>query len=182
MTEEEVRDEVDAQPEPKRERRPRKPRGPRGQKKYKGRLCKNVSVYPTDETLRVLGGNSTNACQPAVNCWAHLLRQETLGLERILEPDDWRILALSHQEGQLKITPDFDNPGVILAEMVEACSRRLGVSEAEQEAHTKLARYLREQGYVRVWAILFALEYRVAQSIPVEGDAWWELGNRALPE
>jgi hypothetical protein len=164
------------------------------------RSDKRYSVYPAPKAVEVLG-NSAPALNRAIECWAALLARATADNAKKLWNDvhrngikEWCVLADTLKE--MLFTPEFANPGELLATAVEDVNRleNIGSTWLEMEIDdgynaieqgdqyiALLVQKLRDLDYAHAWAVIVAVQWfweHHDQGIDVSKDDWWTLAFR----
>ena len=161
------------------------------------------SVYPTAKAVDFLG-NSAPALNRAIECWAALLTRATadnakkIWNHRASMPDEyflqeWCVLADTLKE--MPFTPEFANPGELLATAVEDANRLENIGSkwfsTERDDYNEielvdkrigeLAINLRGLDYAHAWAVIVAVQWfweHHGEGIDIKKDEWWTLSFR----
>jgi len=155
---------------------------------------KQLSVYPDPTALAIVGGNSP-ACNRAIECWAHVLRESMPELDRA----EWNYLADALNGTILDETWSGE---YLIAEVSDAhelnrlgdkwfieetasqtAARAAGKRNAKADAAVKrfLAK-LQDLSYAQAQYVLAAVaffwEHTDPNEIDANEDAWWEIPFR----
>jgi hypothetical protein len=166
------------------------------------------SIYPAPKAVEILGSTSP-ALNEAVECWAALLTRSIADNSRNFSewygPDEWQGFHAMHHWAMLaqalkdiKIDPDFPNPGTLIATAVEDAHRleNLGWKwfhaehlEGQWDAFdalrdTEIAKFLKklaELDYSHAWALILTVRWfwqHCDEGCDLEKDHWWEFPFR----
>ena len=139
------------------------------------------SVYLDPAISEALGGCGSKILQDACWCWARHLERSTEEVAEQFSDSEWAFLAEAVWGSEGSFDPALDEPGKILA----AWAKRWGRLPV---AHPRLRRgpdhlasvvdRLTRLSWSQAWAVIWALRYRAAHDLPVDGAGWWRLAHR----
>jgi hypothetical protein len=166
------------------------------------------SVYPAPKAVEILGSTAP-ALNLAIECWATLLTRSIADNSRKFSKPfgldvtgdyhplhDWGMLAEALKD--LRIDPEFPNPGALLATAIEDTHRleNLGWNwfhaehlegkwdqyESLREKEIKeLLKKVQELDYPHAWALLLTVRWfwqHREEGVDIIKDEWWTLAFR----
>ena len=124
-----------------------------------------VSCYP-DERVHAIVGNGSADWNRAIECWATVLAAAAEDNAETFTRDEWNLLAKRFspinqgRNAEIRLPTHYPRPGEFLAALVPD----------EPDLASKLA----ECKYTQSWAVLKALDWRLALNAHIKPrDQWW---------
>ena len=144
---------------------------------FKDTMAKRITVYPDEQTLRVLG-ETTPELNRALEVHGEQIVRATAAINDQLCRGEWSYLADCFN-GTL-FEPGFSNLGDCLAHGVEDEDEFYRTGQKRGVTVAALAEKLRRLSYIEAWAVVTAISWfwQHHEQINVDQDEWWTIGFR----